>query len=295
MANTQPSASGLQPDDAEVAGPAAESLLTKPSSSAGRTRLRAVRRGVTGAAVASLSLIGLLAIWWLTSELIHNDQLLSTPPEVWHAIGPLIANGNLRQDIIASLTRVLAGFALGTVAAVPIGFALGWYPLCRRLVEPWLQFFRVIPPIAIIPLVILWLGIGEESKVFLIFWAVFLQVIIAVIGGVAAVDAITIRAARVLGASDMSLFLDIAVPASVPYILVGMRLGLAAGWTTLVAAELVAASKGLGYLIVQAGNYREVPVIMLGIIVIGILGLIMDRLFLIAERRLTRWQERDAR
>ncbi|MFE6743205.1 ABC transporter permease [Streptomyces tubercidicus] len=274
-------------------GAEAPAAPTERLPSRARHRRRTERlQMLVSPAYAAGSLLLLLAAWWVASILIGNGQLLATPAQVWHAAIPLIKDGTLAGDIAASGKRALAGFALGTIAAIPVGFALGWYPLCRRLVEPWLQFMRVIPPIAIIPLVILWLGIGEEGKIFLIFWASFLQVVIAVVGGVSAVDAVTIRAARVLGARDLSIFLDIAVPASIPYVLVGMRIGLAASWTTLVAAELVAASSGLGYRIVSAGNYRQVPVVMLGIITIGILGFLMDRVFLIAEKRLTSWQER---
>jgi NitT/TauT family transport system permease protein len=255
----------------------------------------AFRKLITSELTILGSLATLLFVWWIAALVIDNPLLLAAPPEVAAAFVRSLADGSLWLHIGASMQRVVVGFALATVVAIPLGFALGWFTWSRRLIEPWLQFFRVIPPIAIIPLVILWLGIGEEGKVFLIFWAAFLQIIVAVIGGVIAIDATTIRAARVLGAKSLDIFLDIAVPASMSYIFVGLRQGLAASWATLVAAELIAASRGLGYLIVQAGNYRDVPVILLGIIVIGILGLLMDRLILLVERRMTRWQEREER
>jgi NitT/TauT family transport system permease protein len=169
---------------------------------------------------------------------------------------------------------------------------MGWYTIARGLVEPWVQFFRTVPPLALIPLVVVLFGIGEAPKVFVIFVAAFLACVIAAFQGVVDVDRTLLNAARVLGAPTGTIFLRVVVPASMPYILVGMRVGLGSAWGTLVAAELVAAQEGLGYRMQNAQIYIDRPTIFAGLICIGILGLAMDRLLLLAERRLTNWQER---
>ncbi|MEV8566141.1 ABC transporter permease [Streptomyces sp. NPDC051322] len=230
-----------------------------------------------------------IAIWW---GLADAGFKLPTPPEVVSQGWTLIGNGTLGEDVVASLTRVLIGFALGTAVAVPVGFLMGWYPVLRGLIEPWIQFFRTIPPLAIIPMAIVVMGIDETPKIFVIFLAAFLACVISTFQGVVNVDRTLINAARVLGAKDMTIFARVVVPASTPFILVGMRVGLGSAWATLVAAELIAAQKGLGYRMQNAQLYYDLPTIFVALISIGILGLLMDRILLLAERKLTGWQER---
>lgn len=206
--------------------------------------------------------------------------------------GELIADGTLLDNAGASLKRVLIGYVLGVVLAIPVGFVMGWYPVVRRLIEPWLQFFRMVPPLAIIPLAIVLMGIDETPKIFVIFLASFLSCVVSTFQGVVAVDVTLVNAARVLGARDPQVFLGVVVPASSPFILVGMRIGLGASWATVVAAELIAAQGGLGYQMQQAQVYYDLPTIFVALIAIGAIGLAMDRLLLLAERRLTHWQER---
>lgn len=254
------------------------------------TAVRSTRRRripIAGLNVASV-LLG-IAVWWI---LAASGLKLPTPPEVVGRATTLIGNGTLGEDVVASLIRVVTGFALGTAAAVPIGFLMGWYAAVRGLVEPWIQFFRTIPPLAIIPLAIVLMGIGEAPKIFVIFLAAFLACVISTFQGVVNVDRTLINAARVLGAGDLTIFRRVVVPASTPFILVGMRVGLGSAWATLVAAELIAAQQGLGYRMQNAQLYYDLPTIFVGLISIGVLGLVMDRLLLMAERRLTGWQER---
>lgn len=169
---------------------------------------------------------------------------------------------------------------------------MGWYTTARGIFEPWIQFFRTIPPLALLPLVLVLMGIGELPKVFVIFLAAFLACVISTYQGVVNVDRTLINAARVLGAKDASIFVRVVVPASTPFILVGMRVGLGSSWATLVAAELLAAPAGLGKRMQDAQLYYDLPTIFVGIVCIGILGLLMDRLLLLAEAKLTGWQER---
>ncbi|MFC4122847.1 ABC transporter permease [Nonomuraea zeae] len=231
-----------------------------------------------------------LVIW--TALSLAGIQGLSGPAEVIRRGAELVADGTLPADILASLRRVFTGFVLGTVLAIPVGFLMGWYATARALIEPYVQFFRTIPPLATIPLAILLMGIGETPKVFVIFLAAFLSSVVSTFQGVLDVDRTLINAARVLGASDRTIFVKVVVPASTPFIIVGMRIGLGAAWGTLVAAELIAAQEGLGYRMQQAQLYYDLPTIFVGLISIGVLGLVMDRLLLLAERRLTGWQER---
>ncbi len=239
---------------------------------------------------SAASIVGGIALWWVLSSL--NPTTLPGPPGVVAKFGELIAAGTLQADILASLRRVLAGFVLGAGLAIPLGFAMGWYTPVRAVIEPWTQFFRTIPPLAIIPLAIVLMGIGETPKVFVITLASFLVSIVATFQGVLNVDKTLINAGRVLGASDLVIFRRIAVPASIPFIMVGLRQALGSAWATLVAAELIAAQGGLGYRMQQAQTYYDLDTIFVGLITIGLFGLVMDRLLLLADRRLTNWQER---
>ncbi|MFE6964260.1 ABC transporter permease [Agromyces sp. NPDC057679] len=236
-----------------------------------------------------LSVAAGILLWWALSA---AGLRLPSPVEVAVRGWELLIDGTLLADTAASLSRVLIGFALGTLVAIPVGFLMGWYAWARGLVEPWIQFFRTIPPLAIIPLAIVLLGIGEEPKILVIFLAAFFACVISTFQGVVNIDRTLINAARVLGTKDAGIFLRVVVPASVPFILVGMRVGLGAAWATLVAAELIAAQAGLGYRMQQAQLYYDLPTIFVGLIVIGILGLLMDRVLLYAETKLTGWQER---
>lgn len=234
--------------------------------------------------------IGGVAIWALAAA-YGGNKLLPSPMDVVHSFGTLIENGQLWKNTEASLYRVVIGFILGVAVAVPAGFLMGWYRWARGVLEPWVQFFRTVPPLALIPLVIVLLGIGEEAKLFIIFLAAFLTCVIAAFQGVRNVEATLINAARVLGAGDLVIFRRVVIPATMPMIFVGMRVALGAAWATLVASELIAAQYGLGRMMQSASQYLDTGTIVVGIIMIGVLGFVMDRLVLMLERRVTGWQE----
>lgn len=231
-----------------------------------------------------------IAVWW--SITAAKLVVLPGPVEVFQRGVELIISGQLLVDVLSSLRRVLTGFLLGVALAIPVGFLMGWYRIARALIEPYIQFFRMIPPLAVIPLAIVTMGIDEAPKVFVIFLASFLSCVVATYQGVISVDRTLINAARVLGATDRVIFPRVIVPASTPFILVGVRIGLGSAWATVVAAELIAAQSGLGFRMQQAQLYYDMPTIFVSLISIGILGLLMDRLVQAAERRLTQWQER---
>ncbi|MET7636232.1 ABC transporter permease [Streptomyces sp. NPDC005078] len=265
-------------------------VITAPDKTPTASASRRGRRTPPPLLLNLVALIVGVAVWAIAAatHLVDVPGPLSVGSRAWDLLG----DGTLVQDALASLRRVLLGFALGTLLAVPVGFLMGWYPLARGLLEPYVQFFRAVPPLAIIPLAIVLMGINETPKVFVIFLAAFLSSVVAAFQGVIGVDRTLINAARVLGAPDRVIFLKVVIPAATPFLLVGMRIGLGAAWGTVVAAELIAADKGLGYEMMHAQTYYDIPTIFVGLITIGVIGLLMDRLLLLAERRLTGWQER---
>lgn len=228
---------------------------------------------------------------WALAAAKSGNTLIPGPREVLAAGAQLVGDGTLLGHALASLGRVATGFLLGVALAIPAGFLMGWYRLARGLVEPWVQFMRTVPPLALIPLVIVILGIGEDAKVFVIFLASFLSCVLASYQGVRNVDNTLVNAARVLGAGDFTIFSRVVVPASMPFIFVGMRVALGSAWATLVASELIAAPTGLGRMMQVATQFLQTDRIIVGIFMIGLLGFAMDRLLLWAERRLTAWQE----
>ena len=237
-----------------------------------------------------MTLIGGIGLWTLGAALSAN-ALVPAPQAVVAAAWQLLRDGTLWDNTVASLGRVVTGFLLGVALAIPAGFLMGWYRLARGLVEPWVQFMRTVPPLALIPLVIVILGIGEDAKISVIFLAAFLSCVLASYQGVRNVDNTLVNAARVLGAGDWVIFRRVVVPASMPFIFVGMRVALGSSWATLVASELIAAPSGLGRMMQVATQFLQTDRIMVGIFMIGFLGFAMDRVLLWAEHRLTSWQE----
>jgi NitT/TauT family transport system permease protein len=204
----------------------------------------------------------------------------------------LTQTGALGEDIVASLSRVLLGFLIGSAVGVAGGYLIGWYSIVHGLADPWIQFLRMIPPLGLLPVVVVYLGIGESAKVAVIAFSVFLVVVIAAVEGVRAASPVLIKAARAMGATDRQLFQTVILYGSLPYVLVGLRLGLAAGWTTVVAAELIAASAGLGYLVQISGTEFDLAAAYVSLVFIGAIGLAMDAGLRTVERRVTPWQER---
>ncbi|WP_052863019.1 ABC transporter permease [Streptomyces niger] len=269
---------------AVIVPPEKTAVAQAPRRTARRSRRRPLVLNV-------LALVTGLLLWAVVAALGLVENL-PTPLAVARKAGGMLTDGTLATDTLASLRRVFLGYALGVVLAVPVGFLMGWYVTVRALIEPYVQFFRTIPPLALIPLTVVLLGIGEVPKIAVIGLASFMACVVASFQGVIDVDRTLINAARVLGASDRIIFAKVVVPAATPFILVGMRIGLGASWATVVAAELIGAQEGLGYRMQKASTWFEMDTIFVSLITIGVLGLLMDRLLLLAERRLTGWQER---
>ena len=236
------------------------------------SRLRSV--GLYIAGFASLFLI-----WHVASTWIIPSVLFPPPWKVLLKGIELAEDGTLWEQASASLGRIAAGFAGGSAIGIPIGLAIGSFPLVRRLLEPYTEFLRFIPATAMITVAVIWFGIGEGSKIFLIIYTTVFIVIINTATGVNAVAPNKIRAARSLGASPMQIFFFVALPATVPYILTGMRLAMANSFVTIIAAELVAANNGLGRMIWDSRMYMLVDQIFVALVVLGFLGFTADRLF----------------
>jgi NitT/TauT family transport system permease protein len=239
-----------------------------------------------------LSVIIFLVAWEILAESTTRFHLMPTPYETALALARLASTGILFENIKASLFRVLSGFTIAFSVAVPLGFLIGWYKTVKELSDPIINLFRVTPPLAFIPLMIIYFGIGELSKIMVITYAAFFVLVVIVYQAVRNVDAVLIKAARVLGAKDRDLFFHVVVPHSVPYIIAGCRVAIGSSWMSVVASELIAAQSGLGYMIEDALRYFDIDVIVGGIIVIGIIGLIMDGIVRYIERRVTVWMVR---
>jgi NitT/TauT family transport system permease protein len=236
----------------------------------------------------------ILAAWYA----IHYSGLVSpalvpTPHAVAARFWELAGN-RLPRDIYMSTQRVFLGVVLGTLLAVPVGFVLGWYRHVRVFADPVLNFFRALPPIALIPLVIVYLGIGEGAKVMILFYASFFAGVIVMYEGIAQISPIYVRVARTLGATDAEIFAKVIVPLTVPHILTALRVALGVAWATLVASELIAAQQGLGSLIQNAASFFQLDIIYVGIICIGFIALAMDLALRAVSRRLVAWQDRIA-
>ena len=219
----------------------------------------------------------LLTIWSIGS-LFYTDDFLPTPLYTIDGAKTLITSGTLWTDIVVSMGRVLKGWSLGLLFAIPVGLCVGTFRWASYIFEPFLTFFRFIPAIGFITLFLLWFGVGETSKVALIFYAVIFPVMVNTIAGVRSVDHSLVEAAESMGASKKRTFFTVIFPSAIPNIFTGARLGLSGAIICIVAAEMLAASEGLGYLIYTSRLYYRTDWIFAGIFTLGIIGFLADKL-----------------
>jgi ABC-type nitrate/sulfonate/bicarbonate transport system permease component len=241
-------------------------------------------------------LVAFVVVWELVSIFGQRinpqlDVMMPPPTAVISAASDLMARGVLFTHIFDSLYRVLLAVGAATALGVPLGLAMGWSPRFRFVVDPLLEFIRPIPPLAWIPLSILWFGIGDAQIVYIIFLAAFFPIVLNSLAGARDVDPYLVRAGLSLGAGPRELFLTVVLPAALPHIFTGMRVGLGIGWMALVAGELVAAPSGLGYMINNARTLFRSDYILLGMVLIGILGLVLDYLMRQAARLAMPWHK----
>lgn len=226
----------------------------------------------------------LLAPWYLAVALGARPVILPSIASVIEKFQWLIAGNVLAPATLVSLLRVNAGFLLATLTAVPLGLVLGRRPRLFLATEPLVESFRFVVPFAWIPIAILWFGIAETGKLFIIWYAGFFILLLQTIAGVRDVDPDLVKAARTLGASEAQIFRKVVVPAALPAIFTGLRIGFATAWISLLAAEMVASRAGLGYLVMDAREFLQTDTVIAGMTVIGVIGALYSLLFDALER-----------
>ena len=231
--------------------------------------------------ISLLTLLGALFLWWAVSAWGYVDPLfLPSPQAVLRRMLRLFSAGymdaTVQQHLAASLWRIGLALVAAVLLAIPTGIAIGRNRIAQGILDPLIEFYRPIPPLAYLPLIVIWFGIGEFSKVLLIYLAIFAPITIATAGGVRNVDPVKLRAAQSLGARRRQLLRYVIIPSALPDILTGLRIGLGVGWSTLVASELVAATRGLGFMVQSAGQFLATDVVMAGILIIALVAFVLE-------------------
>jgi len=255
------------------------------------SRLLKLARSLGRVAERGIGIVLFLALWEALPRLgIVSDAYLSPPSAVLASIVQLLENGQLWKHVAASLQRSLWGLVLASVAGVMLGLLVGGFRRLAAIVDPVLQLFRQTSAFALFPVFILFLGIGELSKVAIIFWASFWPVLLSTVGGVKQVDRLLVNSALSMGASRRFVFFKVVLPASLPSIFTGVRLAGAYSITALVAAEMIGAHSGLGFLTLNSQETFQIPTMYAGILLLATLGLLLNYLLALLERRLLRWR-----
>lgn len=240
---------------------------------------------------ALLAIAALVSLWWLAVTASHS-AIFPTPWRVLQGAIELAADGTLLEHVRASLLRVGIGFALAVATAIPLGLWMGWVPRAFDTFNPIVQLLRPISPIAWIPIAILWFGVGDASPVYLIYISSVFPMVVQTTSGVHGIERRYLRAAENFGVSRRTLFRRVVIPAVLPQIIVGMRIGLGVAWLVVVAAEMIALHSGLGYLIIDARNAgNRYDLVIAGMAMIGLIGLALDGgMRLLENTQALRWR-----
>ena len=237
-----------------------------------------------------------LCIWYIATKTTSLGKVMPDPVTVFggffKAFVDPIGTETMIMHILVSLRRMLVPYVIGGFFGVLVGILMGWYKVADAIFMPYIQMLRPIPPIAWIPLSIIWFGFDEGSKYFLIFLACFFTIALTTYNGVHSVDETLVRASRMLGANDRQLFLTIVLPTTVPYIFSGLQVALGSAWATIVAAEMIRSSEGVGWLIVRGQDIGNMTQIMIGIVAIALTGLLITTLMRVLENKLCAWTVR---
>jgi len=258
------------------------------------TRYRRLGEG-SGVAATLISISSLLGLWWVSTHFGWVKPLFLPKPEaIWSAFlqasdGEL-DNHTLWGHFLWSMGRVFSAFLLAAIVGIPVGIAMGVSRLARGVLDPPIEFYRPLPPLAYLPLMIIWFGIGETAKIILLFLAIFAPITLSARSGAKSVSPEQVQAARSMGASGLQLIRFVVFPAALPDILVGLRIGMGVGWTTLVAAEMVAADAGLGKMVFNASNFLRTDVVILGILVIGLVAYAFETFLRLFEACAVPWK-----
>ena len=250
------------------------------------------------AALSAVSVAALALLWWLATHLHWLPPLfLPTPEAVWHAFtdawhGRIQGGLPLSEHLLWSALRVFGAFLLAVVTAVPVGILMGVSRVARGLLDPPLEFYRPLPPLAYLPLVVIWFGIDETAKIVVIWLACFAPIAMAARAGARSASVEQIRAAASLGGGFAQIVRFVVLPAALPEILTGLRIAIGFGWTTLVAAEMVAATAGLGQMVLNASSFLRTDVVVMGIVLIGLIAWGFDLGMRALEKRLVPWKGR---
>jgi len=246
--------------------------------------------------VLGLSFGTFIVVWHLASTFLVSPHLIPPPAEVLRTAVPMVTTAEIPRHMAASLARVAVGFALGSALGIVLGVVMGRIRAVHDLLDPIIEFFRFLSPTAMIPIAVIWFGIGETSKYFLIFWGTFFIVLINAIHGVMATPWARVRAAECLGASGLQIFALIVLPSAVPSIVTGMRVALASSYLSIIPAEILAADSGLGFLLQQSSLLVQTNRVFVVLAVFGILGYVSDRAFrVVTNRALTSYLEAEGR
>jgi taurine transport system permease protein len=284
------------PDSAStLAGPVAPAAATS-ATPLKTSRFRTPGEGSSGT-ISVATVVVLLVLWTLVTNMGWVKPLfLPTPQAVfeqfWQYLTGQANDKPLWQHFLASMFRVFSAFFLACVTAIPVGIAMGMSRWARGIFDPPLEFYRPLPPLAYLPLIIIWFGIDELPKVLLIFLSCFAPLALAARSGMRSAAQEQINAAYSMGASYWQVVRHVVLPAAMPEILVGMRIAIGFGWTTLVAAEMVAANMGLGQMVLNASNFLRTDIVIMGIVVIGVVAYLFDLLMRWVERSVVPWKGR---
>lgn len=236
--------------------------------------------------------VALLAFWqWIVGQGVYTRAQLPAPLDVWRAAEQLNGAGQLWGNVEISLQRVAQGFAIGALVAIALGLLVGLSRWADWLLSPTIQAVRAIPSLAWVPLLILWMGIDERPKITLVAIGVFFPVYTNLAGAIRRIDRHLIEVGVAYGLHGVSLARGILLPAALPSLFTGLRMGLAQGWLFLVAAELIASSRGLGFLLIDSQNTGRADIIVMSILLLALLGKLTDTLLALVERRLLRWSD----
>ncbi len=258
------------------------------------TEAAATARPVPIAVISTLTIAAIIGLWSLASARgVVSPVFLPSPWQVVIAGYNLVVTGfvdaTLFEHVGASLYRIFGALIASVLIGIPAGLAIGTSRLGRGILDPIVEFLRPLPPLAYLPLVIIWVGIGEASKITVIALAMLPSIILSTSAGVRSVSREHVNAARSLGANPRQILAQVVLPSSIPSILTGIRIALGAGWTTLVAAELVAATSGIGFMIQSAAQFLVTDIVIAGIIVIALIAILLEFLARLLERRLVPW------
>jgi taurine transport system permease protein len=245
-----------------------------------------------------ISIITIIVIWLILTETGFIQPLfLPSPILLFESFVDLLKEGygniSLFHHVALSLMRVLLAFLLACAIGIPLGLLMAMSRIADGIFDPLIELYRPVPPIALIPLFIIWLGIGEMSKIGIIFISIFAVIVINTISGVKSIVETKIWAAQSLGADKIKLFRYIILPGALPGIMTGMRVGIGFGWTTLVAAEMIAAASGIGWMALNARRFLRTDIILCGVIIMGVIGLLLDRLLRIVEQKFVPWKGKE--